>query len=180
MKRVKKLEKLAVILFISFLIIGCSENKRENTEYPNMEEIDSTQIVTEDVQDAEEFISENDTAWVQDGEDSIVVSSELKEEKVEEKQISANNLLRIEGVASISWKGVRGCCDQNTANNQAKKAVEQWIGKQVMANRPLQLHNYGIIGPVSQANCKHKKNRWTGVRSCKGSYRQAVFIEFIK
>lgn len=180
MKRVKKLQKPAVILFISFLFIGCSENKRENTESPSMEEIDSTQIVTENVEDFEEFISENDTAWVQDGEDSIVVSSELKEENVEEKQKSASNLLRIEGVASISWKGVRGCCDQNTANNQAKKAVEQWIGKQVMANRSLRMHNYGIIGPSSQANCTHKKNRWTGVRSCKGFYSQAIFIEFIK
>ena len=96
------------------------------------------------------------------------------------KQFSKNNILRIEGIASTSWKGVRGCCDQNTVNNQAKKAIEQWVGMQILANRPLQYHKSGIVGQASHAKCKYKKNKWTGERSCKGSYKQAYYIEFIK
>ena len=159
--------------------MGCGEGNQSEKNKNNANSEEGNSIVTIDESDYEKM--DADTIWADATEDLITVNAGIAEDIMIEaqKQLAPENILRIEGVASISWKGVSGCCSQSRLDDQAKKAIEQWVGQQFLANRPYQYYRSGIIGQVSKAKCSLSKD-WRNVRKCKGSWKQPYFIEFIK
>jgi hypothetical protein len=173
----KNIAIIAIILTIG--LFGCGEKKQSaNNLSPITCETDDIIVV---IEEADYKNMESDTCWINAIEDSISVEigSLVDSTNKIQKPLSPDNILRVEGVASIGWKGVSGCCGQNTVNNQAKKAIEAWVGKQILANRPHQYYRSGLVGQIVNAKCK-SKNPQFGARSCKGSWKQPYFIEFIK
>lgn len=179
MKKIK--QKITAILFLSLTLgfIGCGEKKdsEKNSNVTTCETDDI--IVTIDDVDYEKMAT--DTCWANATEDSILaeLGTFVDSTNKFQKPLAPENVLRIQGVASISWKGVSGCCSQNTVNKKAKQAIEAWVGQQILANRPHQYYRSGLIGQVVSAKCSSKTD-WRGVRKCKGSWKQPYFIEFIK
>jgi hypothetical protein len=113
------------------------------------------------------------------GDTTALLSESAPGTQVKDAVVAPENILRIEGTASISWKGVSGCCEQKTADKQSKKAIESWVGQQILANRPHRYYRSGPIGKIVQAKCSSETD-WRGVRKCKGSWKQPYYIEFIR
>ncbi|TCC94199.1 hypothetical protein EZ428_05320 [Pedobacter frigiditerrae] len=167
-----------LLLCLALGFIGCGEKKADSNS--NVAGCDSDNImVTIDDSDYEKM--ESDTCWAKATKDSILVELGTLVDSINKFQKpTPGQVLRIEGVASISWKGVSGCCTQNTVNQKAKQAIEAFVGQQILANRPNQYYRSGLIGQVLSAKCSSTTNEWTSVRKCKGSWKQPYFIEFIK
>lgn len=170
---------LLALLSIGFM--GCGDNKpaaaiagdtlrQEEGIFMTMDEADYLKL-------------EADTFWADAEKDSLTVHTGLETANLQEKetrQLSPESVLRIEGTITTSWKGVTGCCNQDRVDNAVRKAIEQWIGQQAMAHPGNTMLRYGAIGQVSRAHCKSKRNKWTGVRSCTGSWKQPFFVEFAR
>lgn len=175
------LKRPSVIIFCALMLAlymtSCGE-KKSNGNTPSAAQ-EKASPVAEEMVVIEDYIADSDTGTVV--EDSVSVQLDIKEDNAIAalKNVDQNDILRVEGTASISWKGVSGCCEQSTANKQAKKAIEAWVGKQILANRPHTYYRSGIVGDINKAKCSSKTS-WDGKRSCKGKWSQPYYIEFIK
>lgn len=177
MKKLQQHSIGSILLFLTLGFVGCAENKQPEKSQEISDVQEDAIIVTLDEADYEKM--DRDTGWENAIEDLVSVGATAYEDSTTQTQIAPENILRIEGIAATSWKGVSGCCVQSTANKQANKAIEQWVGKQILANRPLQYRRSGRIGAATKASCS-SRTTWDGKRSCKGSWKQAYYIEFIK
>jgi hypothetical protein len=180
MKKLKQNTIAILILSLTLGFIGCRENKNSDKD-ANLTTLQEDEIIVT-VEDEDYEKMDSDTSWANAKEDSILLDlGELLDSTNKfQKELKAETVLRVQGVASISWKGVSGCCSQSTVNKKAKKAIEAWVGQQMLANRPNQYYRSGLIGKVVSAKCSSKTDYWSGVRKCKGSWKQPYFIEFIK
>ncbi|MCC2545928.1 hypothetical protein LJY25_05685 [Hymenobacter sp. BT175] len=170
-------QKVILILtsLIVFGIYGCGDNRQADANKQSTQEEDM--IVN--LKESDFTKLDSDTTWAKAAKDSIKVDISSAEDLSNKSTLAPDNILRVEGTASISWKGTSGCCSQGTVNDQAKQAIEQWVGMQILANRPHRYYRSGMIGEVKSAHCS-SKTTWDNKRSCKGSWHQPYFIEFVK
>lgn len=173
-------QNIIAILLLCFTLgfIGCGEKKADgNAEVAGCDS--DNIVVTLDEADYQKM--DSDTCWANATKDSIAVELGTLVDSIAklQKTLKTGEVLRIQGAAAISWKGVSGCCTQNTVNQKAKQAIEAFVGQQILANRPHLYYRSGLIGPVLSAKCSSKTD-WRGVRKCKGSWKQPYYIEFIK
>jgi hypothetical protein len=190
MKKHLGIYQLAVILSLVFMMSSCSNDTKTESQTDKdsansyVKDSVSSNLSAETIAEIaidEDIDVENDTAWTIVSSDSIQINTGLESIKAKYDTVPAvNDIIRIEGVATRSWKGVKGCCDEKSSRKNAKMAIEQWVGMHILAHPNDLYYQSGIRGLAVKAKCKSKVNKWTQERSCKGSYNQPYFIEFIK
>jgi hypothetical protein len=92
------------------------------------------------------------------------------------KTLNKEDVLRIEEDRSRGWSGVRGCCDQDTVNANAKACFDEFVKDKIYQYRHMRF--IGAGAPPSSAHCSYSGGDWGSARTCRGGVTLKCWAEF--